>query len=408
MANTFTPVSLYIPCRNAADHLEQTMESVFSQNYPILEVIAIDDGSTDNTRKLLESLPVRVIHHPKSLGITKTRNTALEHVKGEFVASVDADVILEADWLEKIMVNFSEGWVGGVGGRLIETNTRSLVGQWVVAHRDPDRGEEKRIPPALPTSAVVYRRKALLEIGGFNDDRRYDHSDLDASMRVVMIGYRLVYEPSAVCYHHFRGDIRGLFDGMWRFKKNAYINCGLFANDLGLRRKIEINLGEFYQMLMHDFHAGRNDILHLDVIGALRYSLMDIHLYSQLHPENGKRSDVDTFAALKLGLQYLFKQKEGISLPLMTDILDNILDIPMGSEMEKNSPEPSQDTGGQELAVEIKKRFPQADLNRVSNWLVMFSGFINSFPSEILEAVNRLSKEKGMIIGQETGNQTQR
>jgi glycosyltransferase involved in cell wall biosynthesis len=381
-------VSIYVPCRNAENHIARTLESVFAQTYQILEVIAVDDGSTDETERILESFPVQVIRHPRSLGITRTRNTALEHVRGEFVASVDADVILSPNWLERIMTNFSGGFVGGVGGRTIEMNTESLFGQWMVAHRNPDRGKEKDHPPALPTSAVVYRRKALLEIGGFNDDKRYDHSDLDAAMRVVMIGYRLVYEPQAVCYHHFQGDQRAVFDGVWNYRKDAYVNCGLFTNPSGLGRKVEINSGEFYQMLMDDFHAGRHAIMPLSVVGALRHSLLDIRQYARLHPDRGG-VDTDTFGALKTGLRYLFDQKKEISPPLEAQILGDVLDIRMDSEAETVFERFSGHVGEEELTSHLKNRFPHARLDRVSHWLTIFLGFLNSLPEEVWDVMNR-------------------
>ena len=390
-------VSLYIPCRNAENHIERTLESVFPQTYPLCQVIVVDDGSTDQTLRVLNSYPVQVVQHPEAMGITETRNTALKNVRGEFVAAVDGDVVLEADWLERIMANFSQRSIGGVGGRIIETNTESLAGQWIIAHRNPDGGQEKKNPSCLPTTAVVYRRQALLEIGGFNDDKRYDHSDLDASMRVVMIGYRLGYEPKAICHHHFQGDVRSLFDGMWRFRKDAYVNCGLFTNPFGLRRKIEINLGQCHQMLMDDFNARRHAIMHLNIIGALRHSLMDIRLYCRRHPENGKGSDVDTFMALKQGFRYLLSQKESISRSLSADIMAHVSDICMDSEIENSSPEFPENAGDRDLLFYIKDRFPRADLDRVSDWLIMFLGFLESFPCEIWENMNRLATESRNI-----------
>ena len=114
MQTTPARVSLYVPCLNGEKHIKRTLESVFSQTYPISQILVVDDGSTDQTPRILEPLPVEVIRHPENLGITRTRNTALENVREQFVASVDADVVLEPDWLEKIMRNFTEGSIGGV------------------------------------------------------------------------------------------------------------------------------------------------------------------------------------------------------------------------------------------------------------------------------------------------------
>ena len=246
-------VSLYIPCYNGEKNLKPCLTSIFNQTYPIAEVLVVDDGSTDGSLDIASQFEVKVLEHGSNRSITAARNTALENSQGEFIASVDADVQLDKFWLERIMRNFPRPEVGGVGGRIIETNTISLVGNWILSHRNPDKGEE-RIDnvQCLPATSVVYRKRSLLEIGGFNDDKRYDHSDLDASMRVKAFGYDLVHEPRALCYHHFSGGLLSLFDGHWRFKKDAYINLGLFKNIHGLKRKIRFNLGHFLQAMMDD------------------------------------------------------------------------------------------------------------------------------------------------------------
>lgn len=382
-------VSLYVPCLNGERHIQRTLESVLSQTHPISQIVVVDDGSTDRTSQIVKSFGVEVVKHPKTMGITKTRNTALEHSRGEFVACVDSDVILEDDWLEKIMGNFTAGGVGGVGGRIIETNRDSLVGQWVMAHRNSDGGTERMNPPSLPAGAVVYRRNALMEIGGYNDDKRYDHSDLDASMRVIQIGYVLTYEPEAICYHHFSGTIRSLFDGLWRFKRDAFVNCGLFTNGLGLQRKVKINLGEFCQMVMDDFHAGRFGGMHLNIIGALRHSLMDICLFDEIHPGTDRRVSSETLEALKAGIQYLFSQKENVSSTLSEEILSHVQDICMDGEECESRAELPVETSEAALQPFMQAHWPRADLNRVSDWLVMVLGFLNSLPAEVWGPMNQ-------------------
>ncbi len=388
--STLNPtVSLYVPCLNGERHIQQTLESVLSQTHPISQIVVVDDGSTDQTSEIVKSFAIEVVRHPKTMGITKTRNTALEHSRGEFVACVDSDVILENDWLEKIMGNFTARVVGGVGGRIIETNRDSIVGQWIMAHRSPDGGTERKNPPSLPAGAAVYRRNALMEIGGYNDDKRYDHSDLDASMRVVQIGYVLAYEPEAVCYHHFSGTIRSLFDGLWRFKRDAFVNCGLFTNTLGLRRKIKINLSEFHQMLMDDYHAERFESMYLNIIGALRHSLLDIGLFDELHPGTDRRVSSETLEAIKTGIQYLFSQKEDISQELSREILSHVQDICVNRDGYENRSGLPAETSEEELRSFIQAQWPLADLNRVSDRLVMVLGFLNSLPAEVWEPMNQ-------------------
>src|SRR5574337_1894372 len=93
-------VSVNILTKNRAGVLKKALESVFSQSFLDLEAVVINDGSTDNTRQVLESLArekLKVIHHPKALGITQSRQEALGASAGEYVAILDDD----DEWVDK-------------------------------------------------------------------------------------------------------------------------------------------------------------------------------------------------------------------------------------------------------------------------------------------------------------------
>jgi glycosyltransferase involved in cell wall biosynthesis len=96
---SLTPlVSVVIPCYNAAAFLQETMDSVWRQTYPALEVILIDDGSTDSTRSLIESWGNRVtaLYGPNR-GAAAARNTGTRAAHGEYIQYLDADDLLEPD-----------------------------------------------------------------------------------------------------------------------------------------------------------------------------------------------------------------------------------------------------------------------------------------------------------------------
>lgn len=87
-------VSVIIPCYNHGAYLQEAFQSIWSQNYPSLEVIVVDDGSTDNTKEIAESTEgVRYIYQ-KNQGLSAARNTGISHSKGEMLVFLDAD-----DWL---------------------------------------------------------------------------------------------------------------------------------------------------------------------------------------------------------------------------------------------------------------------------------------------------------------------
>jgi glycosyltransferase involved in cell wall biosynthesis len=87
-----TPVSVVVPCYNGAAFLRETLTSVLAQTHPVLEVIVVDDGSTDGSAEVAASLgpPVRVIRQPNQ-GESVARNRGVRESRGEWVAFLDAD-----------------------------------------------------------------------------------------------------------------------------------------------------------------------------------------------------------------------------------------------------------------------------------------------------------------------------
>src|ERR1700722_18236400 len=89
-------VSIYLPTKNREALLRRAVESVLTQSYTTLELIVVDDGSTDGTRRYLETVRtadsrVRVIRNETSLGAPLSRNLAIRDARGEFIAGLDDD-----------------------------------------------------------------------------------------------------------------------------------------------------------------------------------------------------------------------------------------------------------------------------------------------------------------------------
>jgi len=88
-------VSLIIPCYNSEKTIRQSLESVFAQNYPNLEIIAVNDGSTDQTAHILKEFPtVHTYTFSKNKGVAAALNEGLKHAKGEFIQILDSDDLL--------------------------------------------------------------------------------------------------------------------------------------------------------------------------------------------------------------------------------------------------------------------------------------------------------------------------
>lgn len=99
-------ISVTVPVHNTASFLPKCLDSLLAQTYPHIEIICVDDGSTDNSLSLLEQYArkdsrIRVYAHAAPLGVSAARNTAHQHSRGDFVTSLDSDDYIKPDTYEK-------------------------------------------------------------------------------------------------------------------------------------------------------------------------------------------------------------------------------------------------------------------------------------------------------------------
>jgi len=127
-------VSVVIPAYNEEETIGQAIESAFNQTYPNIEVIVVDDGSTDNTAKIASDFSnrypgkVRLIKHEKNFGKFKALNSGISVAKGEFIYHMDADGSLAPDNVEKIVSIFNnDGELGAAASMVAISNDKNAL-----------------------------------------------------------------------------------------------------------------------------------------------------------------------------------------------------------------------------------------------------------------------------------------
>jgi glycosyltransferase involved in cell wall biosynthesis len=124
-------VSIIIPTYNYGRFLRKALESCFAQTYQPLEIILIDDGSTDNTREILEGYKNRVVYvYQENSGVSVARNRGLEIAAGEFITFLDADDYMPEDAIQTRVDAFSE--YDGIGA--VATESHSKKGETLSYH----------------------------------------------------------------------------------------------------------------------------------------------------------------------------------------------------------------------------------------------------------------------------------
>jgi poly-beta-1,6-N-acetyl-D-glucosamine synthase len=193
-------VSFVVPAYNEGKTIKDTINHIFAIDYPnILEVIVVNDCSTDNTKKIVENLQKKysnliLINNEKNLGNAgRTKNVGMKYAKGELVAFVDADSYPQKDSLQKMIGYFEDEEVGAVTCPILVRNTDKFFGKIqaieykVVAFTRKLLGYVGGIY-VTPGPLAVYRKKALDEVGGFDGDNLTE--DIEITWHLIQKGWK--------------------------------------------------------------------------------------------------------------------------------------------------------------------------------------------------------------------------
>lgn len=195
-------VSVIIPVFNREHLIKRSMQSVLNQTYENLEVIVVNDASTDKTEEEVKSIKderVRYIKNDKNLGPSVSRNKGIEVSKGELIAFQDSDDEWYEDKLQKqvdLIINSSEK-VGAAycGMEFIDFNTGEKTGE-SVKEADFKKNFTEGSFFLTPANVTVLIKKKVLDEVGYFDDRLYAQEDTEIAIRVSKkYDYAFVNEP---------------------------------------------------------------------------------------------------------------------------------------------------------------------------------------------------------------------
>jgi glycosyltransferase involved in cell wall biosynthesis len=216
---TLSLVSVVIPAYNEENQIAGCLESVAAISHDGFEVIVVDDNSTDKTVEVASRYPVRVIRRSSRGGIAAARNSGLQAVRGEIVAFVDADCVVDKSWLQLLLSHYTDSRIAGVGG-VVGTRDSSFLAKYrnyIAKEQYADSTGPVYGTPCIPGGNSSYRTNVLREIGGFDpaSARPIGYEELELGYRLVKNGYLLVGEPRAVVWHLREGNLRNWISGAY-------------------------------------------------------------------------------------------------------------------------------------------------------------------------------------------------
>ncbi|SFU57324.1 poly-beta-1,6-N-acetyl-D-glucosamine synthase [Halomonas korlensis] len=213
-------VSILVPCHNEGKNIDETIHHLFCQNYLNLEIIAINDGSHDDTGDRLDTLarqyPALKVLHQVNQGKASAMNNGLIHASGEIIVGIDGDAVLDYDAVCWMVEHFLYSpRVGSVTGNPRVRTRSTVIGKIQTGEFSSIIGLIKRAQRiygmVFTISGVIcaFRRSALEQIGGWSTDMITE--DIDVSWKLQLKGWQVRYEPHAMCWVLMPETLRGLF-----------------------------------------------------------------------------------------------------------------------------------------------------------------------------------------------------
>ncbi|PIN81592.1 hypothetical protein COV11_01585 [Candidatus Woesearchaeota archaeon CG10_big_fil_rev_8_21_14_0_10_30_7] len=214
---SFTPnISILIPAFNEEKHIGSCLRSIHNQDYPRekIEVIVVDDGSTDRTKQLAEHFCAKVLLQNHK-GKSEALNLGTKHASYDYIFTVDADTILEKDCLKNLVKPFTDSTVGATTGNSKVRNNNSLLGIFQnieYSYNNLIRGSFSKIFKDgiwFFGALACYRKDVLGKVSGFKIDTLTE--DMDIALEIKNAGYRTVNVSNAMGYTMVPSTFKGLY-----------------------------------------------------------------------------------------------------------------------------------------------------------------------------------------------------
>lgn len=260
-------VSVIVPCYNAERFVQDAITSILSQTHQNLELICVDDGSTDGTAGILKQLAdsddrLNVISSENNGG-SAARNLGLGHATGDVIQFFDADDVMHPQKLEKQLLAIEEGAdvvISDYDTKDIDLKEVLNINEFGDILSNPLKCAVERV---ISTNNPIYKKKIVDELGGY-DTELQAAQDWDFNLRMIFIDPKVSYVPGIFVTVRQTGDS---VSSDWH--KVSRINCDLltkYRGDIMNHRQYDDTIGSYccnvyYNTLVHAIET-EADLLH--------------------------------------------------------------------------------------------------------------------------------------------------
>jgi GT2 family glycosyltransferase len=226
-------LSIIIPNWNGAKFLPTCCDALARQTYHNLEILVVDNDSHDGSQELLKKRypQVKLIELPENRGFTGACNAGMRAAKGDLIALLNNDTEADSGWVAAVVDAFDRHpEIGAVASKMLLFDKRDHIhtagdffttdgraGNRGVWQRDEGQFDREEYVFSACGGSSVYRKAMLDQIGLLDDDFFFSGEDVDLGWRAQLAGWRCLYMPKAIVYHHLSatggGTTASYYDG---------------------------------------------------------------------------------------------------------------------------------------------------------------------------------------------------
>jgi len=223
-------VSVLIVTWNRKDDTLDAIRSVYEQTYPYFETVVVDNGSIDGTPNAVRAAfpEVKLVLLDRNIGISAGRNAGIAVARGCIILCLDSDACLGHDSLTNLVARFqAEPSIAVINSKIVNAHTMEIDGGsgWVYSEKQKASQDQEFLSWSFSEGGAAIRKEVFDKVGLFWDKLFFGSEGQELSLRVLDAGYKILYYPKSIVYHHASSQQRvGSKERETQFlKNNLYI-----------------------------------------------------------------------------------------------------------------------------------------------------------------------------------------
>lgn len=231
-SQNFDSISVIVPSLNGRRVIGNLIKSIYNQDYPgPIEIIVIDDGSTDNTSTYVKTTwpKVKIVRFARNRGSAPALNKCAKMAKGEFILATNDDVVFEKNAFKALMeCHYAQENVGIVTGKMIGPGGKFAIPGFRINHflgyHPYDLASANRVREAdwAVGACLLIKKHLLKKVGYFDPHFIFCGEEYDLSFQVKRLGFKILYTPKAVFHHSFRRSLKPNFNTLFAHYRGKF------------------------------------------------------------------------------------------------------------------------------------------------------------------------------------------